>query len=88
MSKDKQINIENLIAERVIRRICFGLRARARSLRTEARPYWLSNKTRMHQLKGAAMEFDHFAQLLEDSRTPDKPMFPAALVVESGSDDL
>jgi hypothetical protein len=79
MSRKKSTtpSVEHIITENVMRRLCINARQRARALRSEARPYWLSNRKRMVELKAEAAEFDRLALMLEDCREPNKLRYPA-----------
>lgn len=79
MSRKKSTapSVEKILVEQVINRLCINARQRARSLRSEARPYWLSDKKRMIELKARATEFDQLAVMLEELKDPFKIAYPA-----------
>lgn len=70
-------SLERQLTEKVVERLCIDARARARSIRVEAKPYWISNRDRMRELQSKAAKFDDFAMMLEELKDPPALVYPA-----------
>lgn len=68
--------LENTIADLVFHRLRTRTKARAASLRREARGYWNTNMGRYHELRARAAEFDKLSAMIDEMQN-DLPAYPA-----------
>lgn len=69
-------DVEKTILELMFRKLRTKSKARATSLRAEARGYWHVNRERYHELKMRASKFDDFASMVQEM-WDDLPAYPA-----------
>lgn len=68
-------SIEELMTERVIRKLAWKGTLRARAIRSEARAAW-QDKKKAALLKYRASQFEDLSTMLRELQDPDAPAFP------------
>ena len=69
-------SVDKEIMELVFHKLRTRAKARAVSLRSEARGYWHVNRERYHELKMRAEKFDDFAAMIQEM-VEDLPAYPS-----------
>lgn len=68
-------SIEELMTERVVRKLAWKAQLRGRAIRSEARAAW-QDKKRSALLKYRASQFDDLSTMLRELLDPEAPAFP------------